>query len=298
MQTTSAELVVWRSSVTSIDRIEPLLSIAMYQMLDSCVYSRAMCIYVYSFHELNTCCLLQCIKCLTHVCVCGQCMTRCICVSSVFCSCFLSSHTAFNEQFVMKSKLNVCRHWERGKGCKFGASCNFRHDHSLRTFNLCHRWMRGKCKKIDCHRLHEPAPGIPPPAFRRSRSSSLSPSMVSRSRSPSVSGFKPKEKKMPRPRKPSTNPSSSSRLPPTSSSCYEQVREDTVAELLIDILKDQGGFDAESFATESVQEKWTKISRSLHPDKFGACPALGRIMGEVMKWLNNERDKFEADHLT
>ena len=202
----------------------------------------------------------------------------------------------------MKSKLNVCRHWERGKGCKFGDSCNFRHDHSLRTFNLCHRWMRGKCKNIDCHRLHERAPGVPPPAFRtprRSRSSSLSSSMVSRSRSPPVTGSKPEAKKMPTARKPSTNPSSSSRLPPTnSSSSYEQVREDTVAELLIDIFKDQGDFDAENLTREGVKEKWTKISRSIHPDKFGACPALGRIMAEVMKWLNNERDNFEADHRT
>ena len=123
--------------------------------------------------------------------------------------------------------------------------------------------------------------------------------MVSRSRSPPVTGSKPEAKKMPTARKPSTNPSSSSRLPPTnSSSSYEQVREDTVAELLIDIFKDQGDFDAESLTTESVKEKWTKISRSIHPDKFGACPALGRIMGEVMKWLNNERDKFEAEQMT
>jgi hypothetical protein len=121
--------------------------------------------------------------------------------------------------------------------------------------------------------------------------------MVSRSRSPSVIDFKPEAKRMPTTRKPSTNPSSSSRLPPTnSSSGYEQVREDTVAELLIDILKDQGDFDAENLTREGVKEKWTKISRSIHPDKFGACPALGRIMGEVMKWLNNERDNFEADH--
>ena len=232
----------------------------------------------------------------------GQCMTRCICVSSVFCKRFLSSHPAFNEQLVMKSKLNVCRHWERGKGCLFGDSCKFRHDHSLRTFNLCHRWMRGKCKNIDCHRLHERAPGVPPPACRtprRSRSSSLSSSMVSRSRSPLVIDFKPEAKRMPTTRKPSTNPSSSSRLPPTnSSSGYEQVREDTVAELLIDILKDQGGFDAESLTTESVTEKWKPLIRSIHPAKFGACPALGRIMGEVMKWLNNEKDNFEADHRT
>ena len=89
-------------------------------------------------------------------------------------------------------------------------------------------------------------------------------------------------------------------MPPTnSSSGYEQVREDTVAELLIDIFKDQGDFDAESLTTESVTEKWKPLIRSIHPDKFGACPALGRIMGEVMKWLNNERNKFDfAQHLT
>ena len=97
------------------------------------------------------------------------------------------------------SHPSVCRHWERGKGCLFGDSCKFRHDPSLRTVNLCHRWMRGKCKNIDCLRLHERAPGVPPPACRtprRSRSSSLSySSLVSRSRSPSVTGFKPEAKK-------------------------------------------------------------------------------------------------------
>ena len=180
----------------------------------------------------------------------------------------------------MKSKLNVCRHWERGKGCAFGFSCHFRHDHSLRTFNLCHRWMRGKCKNIDCHRLHERAPGVPPPAFRtprRSRSSSLSSSMVSRSRSPSDTRVKPEAKKMPTTRKPSTNPSSSSQLPPTnSSSGYEHERENIVAELLIDIFKDEGDFDAASLTTESITEKWKPLSMSIHPDKFGACPALQR----------------------
>ena len=87
-------------------------------------------------------------------------------------------------------------------------------------------------------------------------------------------------------------------MPPTnSSSGYEQAREDTVAELLIDIFKDQGDFDAASLTTESITEKWKPLSRSIHPDKFGACPALESIMTEAMKWLNNERDKFEEGHL-
>ena len=104
---------------------------------------------------------------------------------------------------------------------------------------------------------------------------------------------------MPTTRKPPTNPSSSSQLPPTnSSSGYEQAREETVAELLIDIFKDQGDFHAASLTTESMTEKWKPLSRSIHPDRYGVCPALGRIMNEAMKCLNNERDKFEAGHLS
>lgn len=34
-----------------------------------------------------------------------QCLTRCICVSSVFCKRFFSSHSAFNEQLLMKCKF-------------------------------------------------------------------------------------------------------------------------------------------------------------------------------------------------
>ena len=57
----------------------------------------------------------------------------------------------------------ICEYWYDGRGCRhhpcWGGRCTAEHPQNFLALNMCKKYDRGSCDRVDCARFHENAPG-------------------------------------------------------------------------------------------------------------------------------------------